>query len=101
MNDIKHTPGPWTVSIHEHTAGAARGTKSAWVRSPDGCIGHIETSVENAHLIAAAPDMAEVLEMIAADADAGEILMTSGIRLAIDAALIKAGRKAAPVREGE
>ncbi|UIY58142.1 hypothetical protein [Burkholderia cepacia] len=44
----------------------------------------------------AAPDMAEVLEMLAADADAGEILMTSGVRLAIDAALIKAGRKAAP-----
>lgn len=41
-------------------------------------------------------DMAEILEIIAADADAGEILMTSGVRMALDAALIKAGRKAAP-----
>lgn len=101
MNEIKHTPGPWTVSIHEHTAGAARGTKSAWVRSPDGCIGHIETSVQNAHLIAAAPDMALVLEMLAAEADAGTAMIPSALRLTIDAALIKAGRKAAPIREGE
>ncbi|MBR8409799.1 hypothetical protein [Burkholderia cenocepacia] len=96
MNEIKHTPGPWTVSIHDHIAGAARGTQSAWVRSPDGCIGHIETSVENAHLISAAPDMALALELIAADADAGNSRLTSGIRMALDAALIKAGRKAAP-----
>ena len=44
----------------------------------------------------AAPDMAEVLEMIAEDADAGTIKLTSGIRFWIDAALIKAGRKAVP-----
>ncbi|ODN63466.1 hypothetical protein BA763_08100 [Burkholderia cenocepacia] len=49
-----------------------------------------------AQLMTAAPDMAEILEIIAADADAGEILLTSGIRIALDAALIKAGRKAAP-----
>ena len=41
-------------------------------------------------------DMAMVLEMIAEDADAGAIRLTSGIRMWIDAALIKAGRKAAP-----
>ncbi|WP_152882595.1 hypothetical protein [Burkholderia multivorans] len=41
-------------------------------------------------------DMAEILEIIAADADAGTIMLTSGVRLAIDAALIKAGRKEAP-----
>ncbi|MBU9534605.1 hypothetical protein KTE49_29670 [Burkholderia multivorans] len=46
-------------------------------------------------------DMAEILEIIAADADAGEILMTSGVRLAIDAVLIKAGRKEAPERNGD
>ncbi|MBJ9917640.1 hypothetical protein [Burkholderia cenocepacia] len=37
-----------------------------------------------------------VLEMLAADADAGKIMIPSGLRLSIDAALIKAGRKAAP-----
>ncbi|OXI24333.1 hypothetical protein [Burkholderia sp. AU15512] len=41
-------------------------------------------------------DMAEILEIIATDADSGTILLTSGIRMALDAALIKAGRKAAP-----
>ncbi|MBJ9895256.1 hypothetical protein I7821_04635 [Burkholderia cenocepacia] len=40
--------------------------------------------------------MAMVLEMLAADADAGKIMIPSGLRLSIDAALIKAGRKAAP-----
>ncbi|HDR9288096.1 TPA: hypothetical protein QDB46_003227 [Burkholderia multivorans] len=37
-----------------------------------------------------------VLELIAADADAGKVMIPSLLRTAIDAALIKAGRKAAP-----
>ncbi|MBR8007166.1 hypothetical protein [Burkholderia vietnamiensis] len=37
-----------------------------------------------------------VLEMLAADADAGKVMIPSGLRLSIDAALIKAGRKAEP-----
>ncbi|PRH05411.1 hypothetical protein C6T60_14455 [Burkholderia multivorans] len=41
-------------------------------------------------------DMAMVLEMLAADADAGKVMIPSGLRLSIDAALIKAGRKKAP-----
>jgi beta-glucosidase-like glycosyl hydrolase len=48
------------------------------------------------HNAAAESDALTVLEFIAADADAGTIMLTSGIRLAIDAALIKAGRKKAP-----
>ncbi|AOJ33032.1 hypothetical protein WJ16_07670 [Burkholderia metallica] len=55
-----------------------------------------EVGKQNLTLAQASPDMAEILEIIAADADAGTILLTSGVRLAIDAALIKAGRKAAP-----
>lgn len=51
--------------------------------------------------VAAAEDMAGVLELIAAEADNGWIMIPSALRLTIDAALIKAGRKAAPVREGE
>ncbi|ARL90978.1 hypothetical protein BOC57_34915 [Burkholderia pseudomallei] len=47
-------------------------------------------------LMCAAPDMAEILEFIAADADAGKVMIPSGLRLSIDAALIKAGRKEAP-----
>ncbi|WP_233343505.1 hypothetical protein [Burkholderia cepacia] len=37
-----------------------------------------------------------VLEMLSAEADAGTVMIPSGLRLTIDAALIKAGRKAAP-----
>ncbi|MBU9660917.1 hypothetical protein KTF22_03295 [Burkholderia multivorans] len=47
-------------------------------------------------LMCAAPDMATVLEMLAAEADAGTVMIPSALRLTIDAALIKAGRKAAP-----
>ncbi|MBR8279761.1 hypothetical protein [Burkholderia vietnamiensis] len=46
-------------------------------------------------------DMAEVLELLAAEADAGNAKIPSGIRAMLDAALIKAGRKAAPVRNGD
>ncbi|PXX41120.1 MULTISPECIES: hypothetical protein [Burkholderia] len=46
-----------------------------------------------------------VLEMIAADDDFarsnGQPLLTPGVRIDLDAALIKAGRKEAPVRTGE
>ncbi|KOR22978.1 hypothetical protein ABW54_03970 [Burkholderia cenocepacia] len=55
-----------------------------------------EVGKRNLTLAQASPDMAMVLEMIAEDADAGTIKLTSGIRFWIDAALIKAGRKAAP-----
>nr|WP_196487150.1 hypothetical protein [Burkholderia vietnamiensis] len=40
--------------------------------------------------------MATILEMLAAEADAGTVMIPSALRLTIDAALIKAGRKAAP-----
>lgn len=41
-------------------------------------------------------DALMVLEMLAAEADAGTVMIPSALRLTIDAALIKAGRKAAP-----
>ncbi|HEP6312809.1 TPA: hypothetical protein VDB01_006359 [Burkholderia vietnamiensis] len=37
-----------------------------------------------------------LLEMLAAEADAGTVMIPSALRLTIDAALIKAGRKEAP-----
>lgn len=49
----------------------------------------------------AASDAIFALEMLAAEADAGTVMIPSALRLTIDAALIKAGRKSAPVREGE
>lgn len=56
-------------------------------------------------LMCAAPDMLMALEMIAAEDDAAREnewpLLTSAARILLDAALIKAGRKAAPVRNGD
>lgn len=92
MNEIKHTPGPWRIErdrtaitsigpiVAEEYAGAA------W----------LDVSEEDALVASAAPDMAMALEMLAAEADAGTVMIPSGLRLTIDAALIKAGRKAAP-----
>ncbi|MDN7820485.1 hypothetical protein [Burkholderia vietnamiensis] len=97
MNEIKHTPAQWDINrdgkvitsigpiVAEEYAGCA------W----------LEVSEEDALVASAAPDMATVLEMLAAEADAGTVMIPSALRLTIDAALIKAGRKAAPVREGE
>ncbi|MCA8389219.1 hypothetical protein LGN11_26320 [Burkholderia multivorans] len=99
MNEIKHTPGPWTN--HGRVTGpglphSAIVAETLIARVFSKYFGDVEQEVANANLIAAAPDMAEILEIIAADADAGTIMITSGVRLAIDAALIKAGRKEAP-----
>ncbi|ONR50477.1 hypothetical protein [Burkholderia cenocepacia] len=92
MNEIKHTPGPWPIErdrnfitsigpiVAEEYAGAA------W----------LDVSEEDALVASAAPDMAMALEMLAAEADAGTVMIPSALRLTIDAALIKAGRKAAP-----
>jgi hypothetical protein len=55
------------------------------------------TAKNRAKEFAASSDMLMVLEMLVADADAGNAMIPSGLRLSIDAALIKAGRKEAPV----
>ncbi|WP_232355979.1 hypothetical protein [Burkholderia vietnamiensis] len=92
MNEIKHTPAQWDINrdgkvitsigpiVAEEYAGCA------W----------LEVSEEDALVASAAPDMATVLEMLAAEADAGTVMIPSALRLTIEAALIKAGRKAAP-----
>ncbi|MGG5541926.1 hypothetical protein P4G95_08995 [Burkholderia vietnamiensis] len=55
------------------------------------------TAKNRAKEFAAASDAILALEMLAAEADAGWVMIPSGLRLSIDAALIKAGRKEAPV----
>lgn len=113
MNEIKSTPGPWILATVPTSVGSChkigpfpgaghRPYTYACVYA-DGIRPGIDDALPaaielaaNARLMSASPDMAEILEIIAADADAGEILLTSGVRLALDAALIKAGRKAAP-----
>lgn len=113
MNEIKSTPGPWILATVPTSVGSCHkiGPFPGAGQRPhtyaciyaDGIRPGIDDALPaavelaaNARLMAAAPDMAEILEIIAADADAGTIMLTSGVRLAIDAALIKAGRKKAP-----
>ncbi|WP_175806488.1 hypothetical protein [Burkholderia cenocepacia] len=97
MSWLKSTPGPWhwddTVWNYdpEQQAPWLVAANDDWV-----LCGEIKCNEANARLIAASPDMADILEIIAADADAGKVMIPSGLRLSIDAALIKAGRKAAP-----
>lgn len=93
MDKIKSTPEPWPIErdrnvitsigpiVPEEYAGAV------W----------LDVSEQDALVASAAPDMLMVLEMLADDADAGKVMIPSGLRLSIDAALIKAGRKEAPV----
>ncbi|MET3631615.1 hypothetical protein [Burkholderia sp. 572] len=93
MNEIKHTPGPY------HVSGTGRHLHIGSVHSPMTLASLNEVHIDtpgNALLFAASFDMAMALELIAADADAGNSRLTSGVRLALDAALIKASRKAAP-----
>lgn len=94
MNEIKHTPGPY------HVSGTGRYLHIGSMHSPMVLASLNEAHVDtpgNALLFAASFDMAMALELIAADADAGKVMIPSLLRTAIDAALIKAGRKEAPV----
>lgn len=118
MNEIKSTPEPWILATVPTSVGSCHkiGPFPSAGRQPytyacvyaDGIRPGIDDALPaaielaaNARLMAASPDMATVLEMLAAEADAGTVMIPSALRLTIDAALIKAGRKAAPVREGE
>lgn len=104
MNEIKHTPGPWFVVdngtyLEIRTAsGRFEGEQIGDLCASKYIDGIDDNPVaeQNALLFAVAPDALMALELIAADADAGNSRLTSGVRMALDAALIKAGRKAAP-----
>ncbi|AOK04050.1 hypothetical protein WK25_05950 [Burkholderia latens] len=75
---------------------------TVWVDYPENDVSEearhlaVVTAYSRAKEFAAASDMLMVLEMLASDADAGKVMIPSGLRLSIDAALIKAGRKPAP-----
>ncbi|KVP59313.1 hypothetical protein WJ91_12625 [Burkholderia ubonensis] len=97
MNRINQTPGPY------HVTGNGRNLHIGSLHSPMVLASLNEVHVDtpgNALLFAASYDMALALEMIAAEDDAarhnGTPLLTSGVRMTLDAALIKAGRKEAP-----
>lgn len=78
MSDTKWTPGPWFADGHivivdsRHMVCCGRGRNGECCGNPDvgGDYGEIaQTSPNNAHLISAAPDMAEALEKLIAGCD--------------------------------
>ncbi|WP_155635567.1 hypothetical protein [Burkholderia territorii] len=106
MNEIKHTPGPWEVDDSGYRAPA----NGLCIMAGDLCIAVVlcdndKPQEHNARVIAASYDAILALEMIAAEDDAarhnGTPLLTSGVRMTLDAALIKAGRKETPERNGD
>ncbi|NBD02147.1 hypothetical protein GT623_02525 [Burkholderia thailandensis] len=92
MNEIKHTPGPVGFvnesALKQMLSGESVQCKLSRMKS-----GAMVYPLFDASVFA---DMAMALEMLAAEADAGTVMIPSALRLTIDAALIKAGRKAAP-----
>lgn len=70
MSEGKFTPGPWEVSPRSRlsvNAGGIKITQSSYIggQSCSAMNNASEVREANAHLIAAAPDMLEVLESIA------------------------------------
>ncbi|HEF4835485.1 TPA: hypothetical protein SAO52_000161 [Burkholderia vietnamiensis] len=97
MNEIKHTPGPWEV---DRTGYRAR-DNGLCIMAGDLCVAVVlcdndKPQEHNARVIAASHDAILAIEMACAEADDGNAMIPSGIRAMFDAALIKAGRKAAP-----
>ncbi|WP_293033981.1 hypothetical protein [Paraburkholderia sp.] len=106
MEKIKHTPGRW-IRDHLTIIAEANGHVIARVGDAHHMLRGSEKRemqrecIENAKVMHAASDMLMVLELIAAEDDAArnrnrKPLLTSAVRMTLDAALIKAGRKAAP-----
>ncbi|MBR8141189.1 hypothetical protein KDW46_02295 [Burkholderia vietnamiensis] len=97
MNEIKHPIGQWEdIKTSSGHGVYEKGWGFVAIHDKSGLEHWEEGQARRRALMSAAPDMAIVLELLAAEADAGTVMIPSALRLTIDAALIKAGRKAAP-----
>ncbi|MBU9563054.1 hypothetical protein KTE54_20450 [Burkholderia multivorans] len=97
MSEIKDPIGQWEVIKTTYGHGVyEKGWGFVAIHDKSHVKHWNEGQARRRSLISAAPDMALALEMLAAEADAGTVMIPSGLRLTIDAALIKAGRKEAP-----
>ncbi|AVR10271.1 hypothetical protein BTP_2363 [Burkholderia thailandensis Phuket 4W-1] len=97
MNEIKHPIGQWEdIKTSSGHGVYEKGWGFVAIHDKSSLEHWEEGQARRRALMCAAPDMALALEMLAAEADAGTVMIPSGLRLTIDAALIKAGRKAAP-----
>lgn len=65
MPNAQHTPGPWHFDRHGYALYVNSGNTLVAALSMDGK--HLETSEANARLIAAAPNLLEVLRQIISD----------------------------------
>ena len=74
---MSHTPGPWEAAFgYAKSHGDSREIVRADIESKNGTIGSTKVrpgldAVANAHLIAAAPDLLEALELIASARERG------------------------------
>ncbi|MEX3555815.1 MAG: hypothetical protein VB131_04175 [Burkholderia gladioli] len=93
METIKHTRGPWRAEAWSCHAATSVLVDDASIVTGKRVIAECETE-EDAHLVAASPDLASALHLVAS-----KTVLTSGIRAVVDAALAKAGYHAPePVR---
>lgn len=97
MNEIKDLIGQWEdIKTSSGHGVYEKGWGFVAIHDKSSLEHWEEGQARRRALMSAAPDMALALELLAAEADAGTVMIPSGLRLTIDAALIKAGRKAAP-----
>ncbi|VBK79127.1 hypothetical protein [Burkholderia pseudomallei] len=112
MNEIKHTPliadgervrledGTLIATVWRQYPDKTRLAGESWMdmmeRLQPAKREAEALAIRRAMEFAAASDAILALELLAAEADAGVVMIPSALRLTIDAALIKAGRKAAP-----
>ena len=63
---MSHTPGPWTAScagIENHGFGSDPYTRRVWLSGPEFHNDTIGTAVDDANLVAAAPDLLSALQL--------------------------------------
>lgn len=69
-----HTSGPWHVGIRTaHSKRDVYGPQGSLVALADGVFTSLAEAQANARLIAAAPELADALRELVADADLGEV----------------------------
>ena len=89
---VKHTPGPWGVSGSRDTDLEIRQIASdGMIAIVEQTLGYAEADEANARLIAAAPELAEALRSLLADAENFELHLGKKRAVMIRAALKKAG----------
>ena len=91
MSEFKHTPGPWTHRLSDDEEACNHEIMGAWENGVRRWVGGAET-LEDARLIAAAPDLLSALHDMVRYAKGGDIASPNAVERAI-AAIAKATGK--------